>query len=349
MTDEYIPGTTVNKASTLCSYMEEAQGKCYYRTREHTRPIHLNIPQPAVKTPNPSCIPKPQPQPKILPQPKWPKQYIPLSLKHLPCIPTAIYPGLYIPANLYPKLTLPPHMSSNCYNTFPPSLGLCLGPPINVIPWHSSFPQELIQHLLPHALHWRRFRLRVLTQLWQSQVPQHPVTPATQCPAVTPLPIVPPPLHLQESWGQGCPSPTTRQPWGNCKEDHRWGCSTASQSPSPLKWWGVTNRLQPRWHEGRVTNDANYCRSWGQFSLQPQEESPATTPEARLPSQTRGGVTHEEDVQLPLTTKAAGVPNCTEDSPDQFPLRVKTSKQRWQCPRSKAKGHRGSNQRQYFN
>ena len=51
VTDEYIPSTIIYKAPTLHSYIIEAQCKCYCRTRDHTRPIHLNIHQPAVKTP----------------------------------------------------------------------------------------------------------------------------------------------------------------------------------------------------------------------------------------------------------------------------------------------------------
>ena len=81
----------------------------------------------------------------------------------------------------------------------------------------------------------------------------------------------------------------------------------------------------------------------------PEEESPATTPQAGLPLQTRGGLTNEEDVWIPLMTEAAGVTNYTEDNPDQLPSRVKTSEQRWQWPRSEAKGHTASNQRHYFN
>ena len=33
--NEYIPRTIINKASTLFSYIIEAQGKCYCRSREH--------------------------------------------------------------------------------------------------------------------------------------------------------------------------------------------------------------------------------------------------------------------------------------------------------------------------
>ena len=40
----YVPGTIANNATEPCSYIMEAQGKHYHGTREHIRPIHLNIP-----------------------------------------------------------------------------------------------------------------------------------------------------------------------------------------------------------------------------------------------------------------------------------------------------------------
>ena len=44
--DEYIPGTIIDKATKPHSYIIEAQGKQFCRTREHIRPILLNIPVP---------------------------------------------------------------------------------------------------------------------------------------------------------------------------------------------------------------------------------------------------------------------------------------------------------------
>ena len=70
MEDDYIPRAIVGKATMLHSYITEAQGKCFCRTREHIRPIHLNIsvsstakqsPKPTTKTPQPSHIPMPNP------------------------------------------------------------------------------------------------------------------------------------------------------------------------------------------------------------------------------------------------------------------------------------------------
>ena len=55
--DEYIsgPGTVVNKATEPHSYIVEAQGKHYCRTREHLRPIHTNFPNPLSHKPQPQA------------------------------------------------------------------------------------------------------------------------------------------------------------------------------------------------------------------------------------------------------------------------------------------------------
>ena len=47
VSDEYIPWTIIEKAPVLQSYIIEAQGKKYCRTREHVQPIHLNLPHPS--------------------------------------------------------------------------------------------------------------------------------------------------------------------------------------------------------------------------------------------------------------------------------------------------------------
>ena len=51
--NEYIPGTITDKATAPHSYYIEAQGKCYHRMREHTRPSISTFP----------CL-KPNPHPK---------------------------------------------------------------------------------------------------------------------------------------------------------------------------------------------------------------------------------------------------------------------------------------------
>ena len=75
--DEYIPRAVVNKATMPCSYIIEAQGKHYHGTREHLRPIHINIPsskthqpQPSIPKPLPFHIPKPNSHSKHTSQPK---------------------------------------------------------------------------------------------------------------------------------------------------------------------------------------------------------------------------------------------------------------------------------------
>ena len=152
--DEYIPSTIVKKATNPHSYIVEAQGKCYHRTREHTRPIPLNIHQPAVKTPKPSHIPKPHPQTKTLFQPQKPKHPIPPTPKIPSLHPkphSKAYTSLqaYTPSWHFPlsQATATPLLSLN---------NLPLGPLGHVFPCHSGLTQKHGQCLLPHAQHWRR-------------------------------------------------------------------------------------------------------------------------------------------------------------------------------------------------
>ena len=65
----------------------------------------------------------------------------------------------------------------------------------------------------------------------------------------------------------------------------------------------------------------------GDSPYNPKGEFPVRTQDDGLPSQSRGGVTNEDDVQLHSISEAAGVTIDAEDCPDQLPLlRVKTSK-----------------------
>ena len=97
--DEYIPETILEKAPVPWSYIIEAQGKRYWRTREHVWPIHLNLPpshqqcfsgpspnfhrQQCFSGPSPpkSCIPRPSisisslPRPSDLEKPPLPCQF----------------------------------------------------------------------------------------------------------------------------------------------------------------------------------------------------------------------------------------------------------------------------------
>ena len=60
--NEYIPGTIVDRATVLHSYIIEAQGKRYRRTWEHLQSIHIDLPPPAPKSHSQQCIPRPFPK-----------------------------------------------------------------------------------------------------------------------------------------------------------------------------------------------------------------------------------------------------------------------------------------------
>ena len=186
--NEYIPGTIVDKAIKPHSYIMEVQGKHYCQTREHLRPIHLNIPvgkspkqQPSkfkAHFPVPSHIPKPSPNLKSVYQPKM---YLPQPYLH-PLV-TSLHPYV-CPSPHSPKLMFPSHRSCNYYNT---NLPLTAHPLSLVLTLCSlSYPQALDQYLL-HLTHWRRSAQRALT-VHQSHH-WHPAT-LTVNPAVT-LPITP--------------------------------------------------------------------------------------------------------------------------------------------------------------
>ena len=102
--DEYIPRTIKEKATAPCSYIIEAQGKRYHRTREQVPPIHFNLPPSAHQQQNPqtkqcisgpslpkSHIPRPNHsipsllRPSILPRPltSCPVSQLPLCILHL--------------------------------------------------------------------------------------------------------------------------------------------------------------------------------------------------------------------------------------------------------------------------
>ena len=61
--DEYIPRTIIEKAPVPQSYIIEAQGKKYLRTREHVWPNHLNLPPPqqSADSHRQQCFPRPYP------------------------------------------------------------------------------------------------------------------------------------------------------------------------------------------------------------------------------------------------------------------------------------------------
>ena len=67
--DKYIPGTIVNKATIPHSYIVEAQGKKCRRTREHLKPIHINLPPPAPKSHSKQSASRPKPKTTHIPKP----------------------------------------------------------------------------------------------------------------------------------------------------------------------------------------------------------------------------------------------------------------------------------------
>ena len=90
--DEYIPGTIIEKAPALQSYFIEAQGKKYCRTREHVQPIHLNLPPPqqSAESHKQQCFTRPSApdhtkQAFARPAP-LPQSLIPRPIKGKPCL-----------------------------------------------------------------------------------------------------------------------------------------------------------------------------------------------------------------------------------------------------------------------
>ena len=117
--DESIPLTEVNKATELHSYVIEAQGKCYSRTREHLRAIHIKLPSPVTHKPQ---LPKPKVPPTHIPKPN-------LHLKHasqpkkLSPAPTSHTPSHIPRSTQLPRPTLPlmlPLQLKNYFDIYPP-------------------------------------------------------------------------------------------------------------------------------------------------------------------------------------------------------------------------------------
>ena len=139
--DEYILGTVVDKATVPCSYIIEAQGKCYHRTREHLRPIHINLPSPVTHKPQP-------PSPKYLQPASLSQIYIQNTFPttKFKCCPYLMSPVPFLgpcsPLSL-PLLLMLPLQLINYFDTYPP-----LTPPPVLVKHHSNsrYPQDLIQH-----------------------------------------------------------------------------------------------------------------------------------------------------------------------------------------------------------
>ena len=90
--DEYIPGTIIEKALALQSYFIKAQGKKYRRTREHVWPIHLNLPPPqqSAESHRQQCFTRPsapEHTKQAFARPSLPPQsLIPRPVKGKPCL-----------------------------------------------------------------------------------------------------------------------------------------------------------------------------------------------------------------------------------------------------------------------
>ena len=148
--DEYIPRTIIKQATMSCSYIVEAQGKRYHRTREHVWAIHLIItspaqPKPLNPQPKPSIthIPKPNPKskhtPGEIPLPN-PSAKAPITF---PILQSHILPN--------PLRLMQLHLSKTFFNTYPPQT---LSPAVILHLRNSECPQHLHQHQ-PHLSHQR--------------------------------------------------------------------------------------------------------------------------------------------------------------------------------------------------
>ena len=131
----------------LLSYIIEAQGKPFCKTRKHIRPIHLNIPapkapkqppKPTVNTLIPSYIPKPNSNLKLASHPKY---YLPQ---------TSLCPPSHIPKPLHlPKSSqVPSPNASPSVEQLLQHLSTLNSPSPSVCPVDLSYPQALNHCLL---------------------------------------------------------------------------------------------------------------------------------------------------------------------------------------------------------
>ena len=77
--DSYVPSTIIGTVSTPRSYLINAQGKQFHRSREHIHPLQQDLFEVTnsqlQETPKPTCIPKPNLLAKYRALPYPPKQY----------------------------------------------------------------------------------------------------------------------------------------------------------------------------------------------------------------------------------------------------------------------------------
>ena len=279
--DEYIPRTIVDKATVPCSYIIEAQGKHHPKTREHLRPIHINLPSPKTHKshppnpkPLPSCIPKPNSQSKYTSQPKT-----------LTPVPIHV-PPIFIPrpkqpskpthsANTAPSVKdLLQHLSS--IDAFPSVIAtpqefkLASGPQPGLTP--TATPEEIAVESPHHSVTY-------LQSLTMSQV--LPATHALQYP-----------VH-HTPCGQA-----THNPQQNSLEPPAPQVGTLNLVSIPLPSSD---------HEAEASDTPAEVKADSPHSN--QDESPTSRPRARLTPMTRGGVNNEiPDTELHPQT-SGGVTN----------------------------------------
>ena len=156
--DDYISGTIIKKATAPHSYIIEAQGKRYCKTREHVLPIHINISPPIHQQQNPHsklCISGPSPPISHIPRPNHsiPSLSTPSGLQRSP-LP---HPTLQSPSCI-PCLAHTNKAGTACPKTEDLNLHLSTITPSPVLVCNQRnlrHPQHLNQHQ-PHLTSLRR-------------------------------------------------------------------------------------------------------------------------------------------------------------------------------------------------
>ena len=235
--DEYIHGTIIEKAPLPWSYIIEAQGRKYHRTREHVWPIHLNLPPiqqqqdlhrqqcfpgPSTQSHKQQCFTGPSQQPHTLQAfsgPSLPKSCIPRSTKgNLSLSRPSVLARLQHPQHLAKLLLYIPHpLSVNKIATVHPSEEDLLLHLSSLTPLHSAgakgketqMPAELCPALTPPA---------VPKEKLEAESPSSPDSQAS---------------IASYSLCPGCLSHTTRQPSADYKGDHRLRSATTLSIPFP--------------------------------------------------------------------------------------------------------------------
>ena len=253
--NEYIPGTISEKAPALQSYIIEAQGKKYCRTREHVWPIHFNLPPPqqSADSHRQQCFARPSPQahkqlcfpgpcaqphsPQAISRPSPPKSLIPRPAKG--------NPSLARPSVLA-RPPLPHHLGKLSFDIpWPP--GVNKG--ITVFPSEEDLLQLSTLVPLPNIC--------TNQETWMPgepcSAPTTPSTPREELEAESQTLWTAKPVLPHTHFAPGCLSPTTRQPSASYKGDHRLSYETTCPYPSPATVSAVQTTLMatPLW--GQMT------------------------------------------------------------------------------------------------